>query len=198
MPFNPHTYEKVHSNLAWLLQTTEVKIMRQVWQALKENGILFLSVHDEVLVQQVDAGKAEQLFRKVLSREFPYFKLNSKGNTSNTSAEFRIFPQESAEPLPAEVQNETRLTEVLLATGEQEKEICFDWKEYYLNGALNDYRRHYGNIKNNKPDKWIQLWVNDINKLLRKKGIDSGEFIEKWLSVKLKNHASNGKSLNLN
>lgn len=79
MDANPHSQEKQHSNLAWLLQTTEVKIMRQVWQGLIEANIVFLSVHDEVIVKARDAYKAEAIFRNILSKHFKYFQLNSKG-----------------------------------------------------------------------------------------------------------------------
>jgi hypothetical protein len=174
MPFNPHSHEKVHSNLAWLLQTTEVKIMRQVWQALKDNGIIFLSVHDEVLIQQADAGKAEQLFRQVLSREFPYFKLNSKGNSAATQC--LELTQVAAEPLPAEPPP-TEPEPV------PEPEPCFDWKGYYLKDALTDYRKNYGSMKDNKPGKYISLWVNDMADLLRSRGINLNDFVEEWLKL---------------
>jgi hypothetical protein len=76
--YNPHSLEKNHSNLAWLLQTTEVKIMRKVWQAYKDNNILFLSVHDEVIFQKKDLVIAESLFIQIMDKEFEYYKLSSK------------------------------------------------------------------------------------------------------------------------
>jgi len=75
---NPHSIEKHHSNLAWLLQKTEVQLMRYVWQSLKDNSILFLSVHDEVIIQECDYLKAKELFDEVLMKNFKYFKLSSK------------------------------------------------------------------------------------------------------------------------
>jgi hypothetical protein len=36
-PGNPHSKAKPYSNLAWLLQSTEVKTMRKVWQSLNES-----------------------------------------------------------------------------------------------------------------------------------------------------------------
>ena len=75
---NPHSVEKNHSNLAWLLQRTEVQLMRFVWQSLKDNNILFLSVHDEVIIQECDYLKAKELFNEVLMNNFKYFKLSSK------------------------------------------------------------------------------------------------------------------------
>ena len=75
---NPHTVFKPHSNLAWLLQSTEVKIMRNVWQALALEGICFLSVHDEIIIKKEDTPKAESLFYQILQKEFSYFSLNVK------------------------------------------------------------------------------------------------------------------------
>jgi len=75
---NPHSLEKQHSNLAWLLQTTEVNIMREVWQGLVDAQVIFLSVHDEVIVKAREAGKAEGIFNSVMQKHFKYFKLNSK------------------------------------------------------------------------------------------------------------------------
>jgi hypothetical protein len=83
---NPHTMEKQHSNLAFLLQKAEVKIMREVWQGLHDAGIVFLSVHDEVIVKAKDIGDAELIFSKVLSRYFSYYKLNVKGCTNESEA----------------------------------------------------------------------------------------------------------------
>lgn len=75
---NPHSIDKPHSNLAWLLQTTEVEIMSKIWELLYQSKIKFLSVHDEVIVQQKDKTIVELLIRQVLSKEFIYYKLNSK------------------------------------------------------------------------------------------------------------------------
>ena len=76
---NPRTQKKQHSNLAWLLQTSEVKIMREVWQGLVNANIFFLSVHDEVIIKVIDAKKAEEIFNNVLTKHFKFYKLNSKG-----------------------------------------------------------------------------------------------------------------------
>ena len=77
-PLNPHNILKPHSNLAWLLQSTEVKIMQQVWGDLVNNGIAFLSVHDEIIIKERDYKKAKFIFENILSKEFEYFKLNGK------------------------------------------------------------------------------------------------------------------------
>lgn len=83
---NPHTVEKEHSNLAWVLQNTEVEVMRKVWVKLLENKIPFLSVHDEIIIKQRDKEQAEQIFRNVLNVEFEYYKLNSKTITEPEQA----------------------------------------------------------------------------------------------------------------
>jgi hypothetical protein len=76
---NPHSKAKPYSNLAWLLQSTEVQTMRKVWQSLNETGIPFLSVHDEILIKQSDRHQAESLFRRVLDKDYTFYKLNVKG-----------------------------------------------------------------------------------------------------------------------
>lgn len=76
-PRNPHK-DKPHTNLAWLLQTSEVKIMQGVWQRLAENGIPFLSVHDSVICRISDQEKALSIFNTELSKYFINFKLTSK------------------------------------------------------------------------------------------------------------------------
>jgi hypothetical protein len=75
---NPHTLEKNHSNLAWLLQTTEVNLMRKVWQQLARIDKPFLSVHDEIIVKERDLSKAKAIFEGVLDQEFTYYKLSNK------------------------------------------------------------------------------------------------------------------------
>jgi len=77
-PRNPHNAFKPYSNIAWLLQSTEVSVMRKVWHGLINAGIPFLSVHDEVIVKLLDQHKAEMIFRSVLDHEFTFYKLNLK------------------------------------------------------------------------------------------------------------------------
>ena len=76
--YNPHTVEKQHSNLAWLLQTTEVKIMEKVWQGLVTENIPFLTVHDEVIVRTQDDARATEIFANILNEAFSYYRLNRK------------------------------------------------------------------------------------------------------------------------
>ncbi|HTI60769.1 hypothetical protein [Mucilaginibacter sp.] len=82
-PANPHNKEKPHSNLAWLLQNTEVRIMGQVWTKLVSDNIPFLSVHDEIIVKETDFEQAKSIFEGILRNEFEYFKLNFKCLPSN-------------------------------------------------------------------------------------------------------------------
>ncbi|HRZ42657.1 MAG TPA: hypothetical protein P5228_08135 [Bacteroidales bacterium] len=74
---NPHNKEKPHSNLAFLMQSLEVRLMRKIWQRLLEEGIPFLTVHDEVIVRKSDGAATERIFNEVLSPEFACYKIKS-------------------------------------------------------------------------------------------------------------------------
>jgi len=82
--FNDDKTPSYHNNLAWLLQSTEVKIMYRVWKELVKHQILFLSVHDEIIIPVSRAAKAEEIMHEVLSKEFNYYKLNTKAKRSET------------------------------------------------------------------------------------------------------------------
>ena len=88
-PRNPHSKYKPHSNLAWLLQTTEVKLMRNIWQEISDAGYPFLSVHDEIIVKESDLPATESIFKKVLGQEFQYFKITAKSLTELHSIEYK-------------------------------------------------------------------------------------------------------------
>jgi hypothetical protein len=75
---NPHSKEKPHSNLAWLLQKVEVSIMSKAWKELVTNEIPFLTVHDEIILKTKDHEKGLGIMNKVLSHHLTYFKLNIK------------------------------------------------------------------------------------------------------------------------
>ena len=77
---NPHNKLKLHSNLAWLLSTTEVQLMRQVWHSLRMSSIPFVTIHDEVIVQRKHAKEAFQIFSEIMNKEFSYFKIKSSEN----------------------------------------------------------------------------------------------------------------------
>ncbi len=74
---NPHK-EKVYSNLAWLLQTHEVKVMSDVWRSLADQKIPFLTVHDEIITRHSDMVKAEAIIKNGLDKYFKTYKLNIK------------------------------------------------------------------------------------------------------------------------
>ncbi|MEI8048914.1 MAG: hypothetical protein WCI92_16145 [Bacteroidota bacterium] len=95
-PRNTHNKGKLHNNLAWLLQSTEVAVMRKVWHSLILAGIPFLTVHDEVIVKQSDQQQALNIFSSILDNEFTYYKLNCTGPPQPTPN-----PQVSQSPLPA-------------------------------------------------------------------------------------------------
>lgn len=79
LPKNPKSEIKGdYTNLAWLLQNYEVKIMEQVWLLLLENNIPFLTVHDEIIVKQSDEPQALKLFQSVLERHRIIPRIRSK------------------------------------------------------------------------------------------------------------------------
>jgi hypothetical protein len=82
-PLNPHK-EKRHSNLAWLLQSTEVKIMSQVWRKLIAADIPFISVHDEIIIPVSKLEQAKKVMTDVLSKELIHFKISEKALTPTT------------------------------------------------------------------------------------------------------------------
>lgn len=75
-PRNPHSKEKTYSNLAWLLQTYEVRVMGEVWAKLAKANIPFLTVHDEIIGMQSDTQKIDAVMQSVLSKHFKAYKLN--------------------------------------------------------------------------------------------------------------------------
>lgn len=74
---NPHS-EKRHTNLAWLLQSYEVRIMSAIWRKLAENTIPFLTVHDEIICRKSDVSDVERIMNSVLSDSFQTFKINTQ------------------------------------------------------------------------------------------------------------------------
>lgn len=74
-PKNPHG-ENTHTNLAWLLQYSEVQVMTDVWNRLKQKGIPFLTIHDELLCRSKDKDIAFQIFEEELQKHFSYFEIN--------------------------------------------------------------------------------------------------------------------------
>lgn len=68
-PKNPHK-GKPHTNLAWLLQYSEVKVMSEIWRILVDEGIDFLTIHDDILVRSRDEAKVLKVMNDVLSENF--------------------------------------------------------------------------------------------------------------------------------
>jgi hypothetical protein len=85
-PRNPHLYKR-HSNLAWLLQTAEVGIMRKVWRALNASGVPFLSVHDEIICKQSHLKHAVKIMHEALSSKLTAFKLKIDCQGTTTISE---------------------------------------------------------------------------------------------------------------
>lgn len=85
LPSNPHSSIKPHSNLAWLLQKTEVELMRKVWNCLLSVKIPFLSVHDEIIVSLTNQSRAEIIMQEILGQFFPFFKLSIKVHDESVS-----------------------------------------------------------------------------------------------------------------
>jgi hypothetical protein len=50
--------------------------MRKVWKLLIDAGIVFCSVHDEIIVPVKDCIKAQNLMSSVLKETFAHFKIN--------------------------------------------------------------------------------------------------------------------------
>lgn len=76
-PRNPRG-AKLYNNLAWILQTLEVRVMSQIWRSLAENAIPFLTIHDEIICRKSDTEKVETIFKNELSKHFQTFKINIK------------------------------------------------------------------------------------------------------------------------
>jgi len=72
---NPHK-DKEHTNLAWLLQFSEVQVMTDIWTLLMKNHIPFLTIHDEILCRPADVKRTKEIMNKCLKKHFRYFKVN--------------------------------------------------------------------------------------------------------------------------
>jgi hypothetical protein len=72
---NPHK-EHTHTNLAWLLQYSEVQVMTDIWQKLMDENIPFLSIHDELLCKVNDKERVRSIMSEELSKHFREFTIN--------------------------------------------------------------------------------------------------------------------------
>jgi hypothetical protein len=96
---NPTTPDKIHNNLAWALQSKEVEVMTKVWDSLIKHSIPFLSVHDEIIVKEIDLIQAEILFTDVLKSEFKYFKLNRKSDQCTLKNDVSVQSEPNADEI---------------------------------------------------------------------------------------------------
>lgn len=76
-PKNPHHHLQ-HTNLAWLLQYSEVQVMTDIWNDLKKKDIPFLSIHDEILCKITDTDKVKKVMENQLKKHFRTFTINVK------------------------------------------------------------------------------------------------------------------------
>lgn len=50
--------------------------MGAILRELTEDGIPFLSIHDEIICRQSDTNKVDEIFKNELSKHFIKFKIN--------------------------------------------------------------------------------------------------------------------------
>ncbi len=74
-PNNPHK-ENMHTNLAWLLQYSEVQVMSGIWRRLKDMNIPFLTIHDELLCREIDENDVRLVMDEELKKHFSFFEIN--------------------------------------------------------------------------------------------------------------------------
>lgn len=152
---NPHNKEKPHSNLAWLLQSTEVKIMLKIWKKLSKENILFLSVHDEVIVKITDVEKTLQIMSKELSNQFAFFKINC--DKLNSKTDFLAIKNEAKNLLSEEIVDLQIYYSELERCGKLEKHIYKNrivqlWKDiitFYHTPQLKGFIKELNQIRSN-------------------------------------------------
>lgn len=73
-PRNPHS-EATHTNLAWLLQYSEVRVMSDIWNELMTRKIPFLTIHDDVLCRESDRDEVHAVMDAELRQHFPRYSI---------------------------------------------------------------------------------------------------------------------------
>lgn len=73
-PKNPHK-EDTHTNLAWLLQFSEVQVMSCIWERLRKLSIPFLTIHDDILCRLSDKDKVYGIMEEELGKHFVSFTI---------------------------------------------------------------------------------------------------------------------------
>lgn len=78
---NPHKHSP-HTNLAWLLQYSEVQIMYNIWEKLSKKKIPFLTIHDDILCLKKDKSTVYDYMKIELKKHFPVFDITITENDS--------------------------------------------------------------------------------------------------------------------
>jgi hypothetical protein len=73
-PRNPHGREP-HTNLAWLLQSEEVRLMTMIWKRLMGANVSFLTIHDDILVARKDKDFTYSVIEEELGKHFKKFEI---------------------------------------------------------------------------------------------------------------------------
>lgn len=71
---NPHKEDK-HTNLAWLLQFSEVQVMSGMWAKLWRMRIPFLTIHDDILCRECDKDMVYNIMDEELQKHFIKFNI---------------------------------------------------------------------------------------------------------------------------
>lgn len=72
---NPHK-AKPHTNLAWLLQYSEVRVMTEIWNVLKNEAIPFLTIHDDILCPVPYKDKVYVVMQRILGSHFKEYSIH--------------------------------------------------------------------------------------------------------------------------
>jgi hypothetical protein len=175
MEANPHTKEKQHSNLAWLLQTSEVNIMREVWQALFDAKIVFLSVHDEVIVKDIEVQKAAAIFSNILSKHFKFFKLNSKGNAP------KIDSLETIKKEPFDLAVLTQNNGIRKQCEQMQLQEAQSQAAPKRIRTISQFHREamisFDKCLSKDKDKFLICWANDMREILLDNGLSQRDFL---------------------
>ncbi len=70
--------DKTHARLPQMLQMMEVRLMRGVWRRLLSEGIRFIAVHDEIVVDKKHIDRVRYLFQDEIDNFFNYVRVKLK------------------------------------------------------------------------------------------------------------------------
>lgn len=74
---NPHRKE-MHTNLAWLLQYSEVQVMSGIWERLMQKKIPFLTIHDDILCLEKDKDAVHSIMNIELKKHFKNYSITRR------------------------------------------------------------------------------------------------------------------------